>query len=191
MLRTLAATRARTSPRDRLLELIRDHSWLKGSDFVLASGKHSAFFFDMKLTMFHPEGASLIADLVFNLVRHDHSIDYIGGLEMGAVPIVSTVVMRSYPERPIRGFFVRKEVKDHGTKKLIDGYLGKGSKTILLDDVTTTGGSVLKAVHAVRAAGCRVDKVITVVDRLEGAAENLKKEGVELIPIFTTKDFSR
>jgi orotate phosphoribosyltransferase len=176
--------------RERLRRIIKERSLLTGSEFKLASRRQSGFFFDMKKTMFHPEGASLIADLIFEAISGDRDVGFIGGLEMGAVPIVAAVAMRSYPDRPISGFFVRKEAKDHGTKKLVDGCLDPGSKVILLEDVTTTGGSVMKAVQAVRDMGCTVERVVTIVDRLEGAAANLQKQGLELVPIFTARDFA-
>jgi orotate phosphoribosyltransferase len=109
---------------------------------------------------------------------------------MGAVPIVSVVSARSYyTDHRIPAFFVRKELKGHGTNKLIEGYLKPGTKVMFVDDVTTTGGSVMRAIQAARNIGCHVDKVITVVDRLEGAKENLAREGIELIPLFTRRDF--
>ena len=87
------------------------------------------------------------------------------------------------------GFYVREEIKDHGTQKLIEGFIEDGANVIILDDVTTLGSSVMKAVQAVRDRKCRVVKVITIVDRLEGAAETFSREGLEFVPIFTTKDF--
>jgi orotate phosphoribosyltransferase len=104
------------------------------------------------------------------------------------VPIISSVCARSWPDHPIDGFIVRKEKKGHGTDKKIDGNFKPNSNVILLDDVTTKGGSVMQAVEAVRTQGAKVVKIITIVDRLEGAAERLRKEGIELIPIFTTRD---
>jgi orotate phosphoribosyltransferase len=141
--------------------------------------------------MFSPEGLSLIADLVFELLRDEPSVDAIGGLELGAVPMISAVCMRSHRERPIDGFVVRKEKKGHGTDRKIDGNFRPGTTVVLFDDVTTRGGSVMQAVHAVRAQGATVTKVIAVVDRLEGAAENLKKEGIELVAVFTTDDLRK
>ena len=176
--------------RDRLRDIIARESLLTGDNFTLASGKSSGYFFDMKKTMFHPEGASLTADLIFEAIKDDKDVAYIGGLEMGAVPVIAGVCLRSWPERPISGFFVRKQVKDHGTAKLIDGRLEPGSRVILLEDVTTTGGSVMKAVEAVRSQGCNVKKIVTIVDRLEGARANLKKEGLELVALYTRDDFA-
>ena len=96
--------------------------------------------------------------------------------------------MRSHNDRPIDGFIVRKEKKGHGTDKKIDGNFRPNSNVVLFEDVTTRGGSVMEAVRAVRAQGATVKKVITIVDRLEGAAENLEKEGIELVAIYTIND---
>ena len=174
--------------RERLGQIIREKSLLTGGEFKLASGAASAFYFDMKKTMFDPEGAALIGEVLFDLIKND-GVDQVGGLEIGAVPIATAVAMRSFPERPIRAFFVRKEPKGHGTNRLIDGQYRDGGKTILFEDVTTTGGSVMKAVDAVRERGGTVAKIVTLVDRLEGAKANLAKEGIELVSVFTKDDF--
>jgi orotate phosphoribosyltransferase len=175
--------------RERLRQIIREKSFSAGGDFRLASGAGSSFYFDLKKTVFDPEGAKLVADVLFEAIRRD-AVEQVGGLEIGAVPIATAVAVRSWPERPIRAFFVRKEAKGHGTNKLIDGQYQDGGETILFEDVTTTGGSVMKAVNAVRERGGTVTKVVTLVDRLEGAKATLAKEGVELVAIFTKDDFA-
>lgn len=172
--------------RERLRQIIKAESFLKG-DFTLASGQKSNYFLDLKKTVFHPQGAALAADILFDLIKGDDA-DYIGGLEVGAIPIVAAVAARSWPERPLKAFFVRKALKDHGASKLIDGQFAPNAKVILFEDVTTTGGSVMKAVNAAREQGCTVKKIVTIVDRLEGATENLKKEGLELVTVFTIRD---
>lgn len=190
MLQTVAAPmplEILSKEKERLLEIIKQKSLLKGS-FKLASGAMSDYYLDMKPTMFDPEGASLIAEIVYDLLKDEVDVDSIGGLELGAVPIISIVCQRSWPERPIKGFVVRKEKKGHGTDQRIDGNFSPNTTVVLLDDVTTKAGSVLQAVHAVRARGATIKKIITIVDRLEGATENLKKEGIILVPIYTTRD---
>jgi orotate phosphoribosyltransferase len=180
---------ALSKEKERLLRIIKERSLLtKGGPFKLASGAMSDYYLDMKPTMFSPEGLSLVAEIVFSLLRDDPNLDSIGGLELGAVPIISAVSMRSHNDRPIDGFVVRKEKKGHGTDKKIDGNFRPNTNVVLFEDVTTRGGSVMEAVRAVRAQGATVKKVITIVDRLEGAAENLKKEGIELVAIYTTND---
>jgi orotate phosphoribosyltransferase len=179
----------RDDRRERLLRIIKAQSLLTGAQFTLASGQRSGFFFDMKKTMFHPEGAALIGDIIFEMIAGDTDVEYIGGLEIGAIPMAVSVAARSWPDRPINAFFVRKAAKDHGAINLIDGQFRPNAKVILFEDVTTTGGSVMKAVRAVRDQGCTVKKILTIVDRGEGATANLKKENLELAAIFTMDDF--
>jgi orotate phosphoribosyltransferase len=179
-----------TRPRDeeRLLQIIKRKSLLTGKTFTLASGATSEYYLDMKPTTFDPEGSSLIANVVFEMLRADRDFDSIGGLELGAVPIINTVVARSWPDHPIDGFVVRKEKKGHGTDKKIDGNFRPNTRVVLIDDVTTKGGSVMQAVRAVREQGATVKRVITIVDRMEGAEENLRAEGIPLVAIFTKYD---
>jgi orotate phosphoribosyltransferase len=187
MLRSGAAPRhtlGHDEAREELRQLIKSQSLLTG-DFTLASGQKSNYFLDLKKTMFHPQGAALAAEIILDMIRDDTDVEYIGGLEIGAIPIVVAVAALSWPQRPIKAFFVRKAVKDHGAAKLIDGQFRAGATVILFEDVTTTGGSLMKVAQAVREQGCRIKKVLTIVDRLEGATENLKREGLDLVPIFT------
>jgi len=156
---------------------------------VLASGRSSIFFFDMKRTMFDPEGAALLADLLFAAIKGD-DVEYIGGLETGAIPIVAALCARSWPEKPLKGFFVRKENKGHGTDQRIDGLLQRGSNVILFEDVTTTGGSAMQAVNQARQLDCTVLRVVSAVDRLEGAEENFRAAGIRFESVFTWRDFS-
>lgn len=174
--------------KERLLEIIKEKSLLTEGQFKLASGATSNYYLDMKPTTFDPEGTNLVAGIIYDMLKNDPAIDAIGGLEVGSIPIISIVCMRSWPEHPLSGFMVRKQKKGHGTDKKIDGNFRDGSTVVLFDDVTTTGGSVLEAVQAVRARGATVKKIITIVDREEGAAHNLEKEGIEFVPIFKTRD---
>jgi orotate phosphoribosyltransferase len=175
--------------RRRLHTIIASQSLLREREFVLASGRSSNFFFDMKRTMFDAEGASLLTDLLFDAIKGE-DIDYIGGLETGAIPIVAALCARSWPEKPIGGFFVRKEVKGHGTDRRIDGLIEPGSRVIVFEDVTTTGSSAMQAVDQARQLGCTIVKVIAVVDRLEGAEENFRAAGIDFHSLFTWRDFS-
>jgi len=174
--------------RQRLREIIHQNSLLKGANFVLASGEHSNYYFDMKLTTQDPEGVSLVGDVLFDYLKQ-YDFQYIGGLATGAIAVMVAVCMRSWPDRPIRGFFVRDEAKNHGTKKLIDGFIDDGASVIIVDDVTTKGDSAMKAVRAVRQRGCQVVRVVSLVDRLEGAKETFAREGIKFERIFTTDDF--
>jgi orotate phosphoribosyltransferase len=172
-----------------LRDIIRRRSLLQNRDFILASGRSTNFFFDMKRTALDPEGASLLAELLFDAVKGE-DVDHIGGLETGAIPIVAALCMRSWPEKPVCGFFVRKEVKGHGTDQRVDGLLERGSKVIVLEDVTTTGASAMRAVDEARQLGCTIVKVISVVDRLEGAEQNFRAAGIKFEALFTWRDFS-
>ena len=174
--------------RQKLLAIIRHASLLQG-EFRLTSGGSSNFFIDLKKTMLDPEGASLLADLLFDRIRAE-DVDFIGGMETGAIPIVAAVCMRSWPEKPIKGFFIRKEAKGHGTDQRVDGLLDRGSRVILFEDVTTTGSSVMRAVEQTRQFQCTILKVIAVVDRLEGAEDNFRQAGIIFEALFTRRDFS-
>jgi orotate phosphoribosyltransferase len=169
----------------RLLEIIKIKSLITtGGPFKLASGAKTNYYLDMKPTTFDPEGINLIADIVLNMLSGDPDVEAIGGLEVGAVPIVIAVSMRSWPKHPITGFVVRKEKKGHGTDKLIDANFRPNGTVVLFEDVTTTGESVMQAVRAVRQQRATVKKIITIVDRLEGAVDNLKREGIKLEAVF-------
>jgi len=171
----------------RLLEIIRQKSVLRGK-FKLASGAYSDYYLDLKPTTFDPEGAALIGEVLLARLRNIPEVTCIGGLELGSVPIIAAVCQRSWPEHPLPGFVVRKETKGHGTDKRIDGNFLPDATVALVEDVTTKGGSVMQAVNAVRARGANVDRVFTIVDRLEGAQETLRQDGIDLLPLFTTRD---
>jgi orotate phosphoribosyltransferase len=175
--------------RQRLLSIIHRASLLQGREFRLTSGRSSNFFIDLKRTMLDPEGASLLADLLFDKIKAE-DVDCIGGMATGAIPIVAVLCMRSWPDKPIKGFFIRREAKGHGTDQRVDGLLDQGSRVILFEDVTTTGSSVMQAVDQTRRFQCTILKVIAVVDRLEGAEENFRQAGITFEALFTRRDFS-
>jgi orotate phosphoribosyltransferase len=187
MLQAVVTPKPLADERARLLEIIRRKSLLKGQ-FKLASGAMSTYYLDLKPTTFDPAGAALLSEIICDMLRDDADVDSIGGLELGAVPIVAAVCAYSAQHRPIQGFVVRKERKGHGTDNRIDGNFRPNTTVVLCEDVTTTGGSVMQAVRAVRDQGATVKKIITIVDRLEGATANLAREGIDLVSIFTTKD---
>jgi len=177
--------------RDRLFELIRTRSFRQGEAFQLASGRTSTIYFDMKRILFEPEAIALVAELVLDKLRPE-PVDLIGGMAVGAVPLVAAVSQKSWPERPLPGFFVRKTVKDHGTQNTIEGLPPEALKdqtVVMLEDVSTTGGSVMLAVRAARGAGASVNKVLTLVDRQEGAAANLAAEGLTLVSLYRADEF--
>jgi orotate phosphoribosyltransferase len=177
----------------RLIEIVKARSFSTGGETKLVSGRSTNFYFDMKPSMLHAESAHLIATLMLEALQGSH-VDYIGGLEMGAVPLATAVCVLSHGQgRPIGAFFVRKQAKEHGARKLVEGLAPgetlQGKRVVILEDVTTTGGSSMKAIEAVRAEGAIIERVITVVDRLEGAAETFKAAGVPFQALLTTTDF--
>ena len=174
----------------RLIEIIAEKSLLDSGSFRLASGVDSGYYFDMKPTALDPEGANLVAEQILAAIAGE-TVDAIGGLALGAVPVVAAIVQKSAASgRPIPGFYVRKEQKECGAERLIDGNLAPGSTVVIVEDVTTTGGSVMKAVAAVREFGCSVDTVVTIVDRLEGAEANLAEHGLRLIALTNRDDYA-
>jgi orotate phosphoribosyltransferase len=181
--------------RQRLIEIVRARSLLRDTRVRLVSGAESSFYFNMKPTVFDPEGATLVAASMLEELRRDEA-EVVGGLEMGAVPIVAGIVQLSFLMRDcpdVQGFFVRKAAKEHGTRKLIEGVAEgtalAGRRAVIVEDVTTTGGSALAAVAAAREAGLEVRTVATIVDRLEGAAENFSRHGLRLVALTTARDY--
>lgn len=160
--------------RDRLRELLIRHSLMRG-EFVLASGRRSSFYFDSKRTTLLPEGAYLTAVEILRWLEQSRiAADAIGGMTLGADPIVCPVAALSQmTNRPLRAFIVRKSAKNHGTRGRIEGRLDPASRVVVVDDVVTTGGSTLAAIEAVEAEGHRVVAVLCLVDREEGGAERL------------------
>ena len=178
--------------RAKLFALINARSFGRGR-IVLASGRVSDFYFDMKPTMLRPEGAAWLAELGLDALD-DQPVDYIGGLEMGAVPLAAAMAQLSFLKgRPIAAFFVRKQAKDHGAQKLVEG-LGRhesleGRNVVIIEDVTTTGESALRAVDAVKREGANIVMVLSIVDRQEGAAENFRQAGIRFQSLFTAAQF--
>jgi orotate phosphoribosyltransferase len=179
--------------RRRLIEIVKRRSFSTGSDTRLVSGRSSSFYFDMKPTMLDPEGAHLIATLILDALA-GAEVDLVGGLEMGAVPLATAVAAASHAQgRPLPAFFVRKQAKEHGARKLVEGLAPgeslAGKRVAVLEDVTTTGGSASKAIDVLRTEGAVIDRVVTVVDRLEGAADKFKAAGIRFAAVLTAADF--
>ena len=171
--------------RERLLSLIRQRAYRRG-EVKLASGKISNFYFDGKMVELMPEGAHLIGEVVFEEIA-DKGIDAIGGLAVGAVPMVTSVVISCYHHgmKNIEGIFVRSEAKGHGTRKVVEGMLKPGDRVAIVDDVATTGNSLMEAAKAVEAAGASVELVLVIVDRQEGAEKLFRDSGYPFRWIFT------
>ena len=177
------------SMRRELHDILVRRSICRG-EFELASGGKSNVFFDVKMTLLDPDGINLAANLILDILEAD-PVDAVGGLIIGACPLVSALSVKSLKRRraPRSFFYVRKEPKPRGTKKLIEGNLEEGSKVVIVDDVTTEGNSALLAVKAVRELRCEVSKVITVVDRCQGAESNFAQAGIQLVSLFKITDF--
>ncbi len=171
----------------KLVETIKQRSLQRGR-FVLASGRVSDYYIDGKLTCFDPAGSALIVDAILAEIA-DLPVDAVGGMDMGATPIVGAVANRSFHVgRPLPTFIVRKEVKEHGTMKLIEGPLKPSSRVVIIDDVVTTGGSILKAIDAVEQKACKVLLALSVLDRNAGASEALAARGIPYRPLVTLAD---
>ena len=168
-------------PRTRLLDLLAQRSARRGA-FTLASGRQSDLYVDCRPTTMHPEGLSLIGPLGLHaLGERGWRPDSVGGLTLGADPVSYAIAYASQlAGLPTRAFTVRKEAKTHGTGKRIEGAFLAGDRVVVIEDVITTGGSALKAVEAVRAAGGKVVGVLSVVDREEGGREALEAAGLEV-----------
>jgi orotate phosphoribosyltransferase len=183
---------SKSASRARLADIIRRRSFGRG-EITLASGRKSDFYFNLKPTMLDPEGAALLAELTYEALRDD-GIDYIGGLEMGAVPLAGAIAQLSWIKgHPIAAFFVRKKPKEHGARLAVEG-LSKGEslegkRVVIVEDVTTTGGSALKAVETVREAGGEIALVFTMVDREEGAAETFAEAGIPFRSLYKAAEF--
>jgi orotate phosphoribosyltransferase len=157
---------------------------------VLSSGRVSDYYLDGRKITLHPEGAYLVASLILDLVGSRKNLA-IGGPTLGADPIVGAVVALSYiRHRPLKGFIVRRRTKTYGLRRQIEGpFFKKRSRVVLVDDVATTGESLIQAKRLLDKEGIKVDCAIVVVDRQEGADENLKRVGLKLISIFKKEDF--
>jgi orotate phosphoribosyltransferase len=173
----------------QLLQLLKDRSFKRGM-FRLASGSVSDYYIDGKMTEVFSEAAYLIGEILYDRTR-ELEFDAIGGLEVGAVPLTTAAVISYHLHgRRMEGFWVRDKAKAHGTRKLIEGNLRPGSRVVIVDDVITQGNSSLKAIREVKEMECEVVLVLALVDRLQGAEELFRAEGiVNFQSVFTIRDF--
>jgi orotate phosphoribosyltransferase len=167
-----------SATRSRLIEVVKKRSFSTGTETKLVSGRSTTFYFNMKPTMLDPEGGHLIATLILDALEGS-DVDLIGGLEMGAVPLAVAVAVSSQIKGwPLRAFFVRKQAKEHGARKLVEGLAPgetlQGKRIVVLEDVTTTGGSAMKAIEALKG---------------EGAADAFMAAGVPFSALLTAADF--
>lgn len=176
-----------TTLRQKLLDLFCQLAYQEG-DFVLSSGQRSSYYINGKQITLHPQGALAIGRLILNILPLDTQA--VAGLTLGADPIVSAVsVVSVYEHRPLPALIIRKEAKGHGTMAYIEGLnLPTGAKVVVLEDVVTTGQSALKAVNRLQTAGYTVDRVISLVDRLQGGAELYQSAGLNFDALFSIHD---
>jgi orotate phosphoribosyltransferase len=175
--------------KSELRAILRTTSLFRGR-FVLSSGKTSEYYFDCKLTtLSDPRGLKLAARLLYERIASwDVRVDAVGGLVMGSAPLIIGITLEALSHgRILPGFMVRKEPKVHGRQRLIEGIVKAGSNVVIVDDVVTSGASVMKAIRAAEGEGAKVVKVLMLVDREEGAAETLRDYDHERI--FSFKDF--
>jgi orotate phosphoribosyltransferase len=173
--------------RARLIELFRKHA-LKLGDFTLASGQKSTYYLDGRLITLHAEGLRLISEGILEQLT---GVDFaaVGGMSIGADPIVGGVLtVAAERGRPLVGFLVRKQAKEHGTRRAVEGPVERGSNVVIVEDVITTGGSALEAIDRIAELECRVVGVVGVCDRLQGGAAAFRARGVPFQTLLTVRD---
>lgn len=173
--------------RDRLRTILIEQSLMRG-DFILASGQKSTFYLDVRRTSMHPEGALLCAQLILDQLE-DLDVAAVGGPVLGAAPLVGAVAAESHRRgRPLPAFLIRKEPKGHGTAKLIEGHFPRDKPVALIEDVVTSGGSVLRALAVLRGEGAEVPRIVSVVDREQGGEEAMQEQKVDYRYLFRVSE---
>ena len=173
-----------STPAESLIELAKKTGAIKFGEFTLASGVKSNRYFEGKLLTLHPEGACRVGGAICDILEGSGA-QAVGGLIIGAIPIATAVAVVSQGRgKPIPAFLVREAPKEHGTKKQIEGLLEPGMRVAIVDDVVTRGGSVFKAIAAVENIGCKVVKVVAIVDRHEGGSDKLIEDGYDFVPLI-------
>jgi orotate phosphoribosyltransferase len=172
--------------RRRLLELFKSRAAFFGN-FTLASGKQSTYYINSKKAIFNAEALWLMGEVIYQMTR-TMNLQALGGPEVGAIPMATAAAMRYHEHgQSIEAFYVRKQAKGHGSKEMVEGIVKPGDQVAIVEDVLTTGGSVLQAIREVERLDARIAAVICIVDRLEGAREALGH--YNFLPIFTIRDF--
>jgi orotate phosphoribosyltransferase len=170
--------------KDYLIELLKKNEVFLEGDFTLSSGKKSNYYINMKKAITEPEILSTISKLISDKIKDD-DIDKVAGPALGAVPIATAVSLES--KLPL--LMIRKEKKGYGTSKLIEGELNQDDNVIVVEDVSTTGGSLLKAIKAIQDNGGNVVRAFVVVDRQEGAIDEFANHGIKLEPLISVDEF--
>src|SRR6187402_2176410 len=174
--------------REALKQLVRDKA-LKFGEFTLASGKKASYYLDCRQITLDAQGAKLVGAGMLELIAADMP-DLVGGMAIGADPITAAILtLAGVNNQPLRGVMVRKEAKQHGTGKLVEGPFQSGESLVIVEDVVTTGGSSLLAIERCEEVGLKVKRVLAIIDRLEGGREAFAARGYELTTLFTIKDF--
>ena len=174
--------------RRTLLDLIAAEALQRG-EFTLASGKKASYYLDCRTITLHPKGANLVAEGMLEIIEDDLP-DAVGGMAIGADPITASIVtLAGQRGLPLRGFMVRKEPKDHGTGKQVEGPVAAGQNVVIVEDVITSGGSALAAVEAAQKFGLNVTGVVAIIDRLAGGEAAFAAKGLKLQTLCTIRDF--
>lgn len=177
----------KTDERSELLTMLARESYFE-RQLTLSSGRASNYYVDCKRTLYLPRGVRLAGELVLELVQAA-GVEQIGGMAAGALPVTDAVIAAAARHAVnLRGFFVRKETKQHGLQQMIEGAFKPGLKTAVIDDTITTGGSSLQAVAAMRAAGANVIAAIALVERGEGAVDAFARAGLRYSWVFTAEE---
>ena len=179
--------------REALIEIIREKA-LRFGDFTLASGKKASYYLDCRCVTLDSVAANLIAAGMVSTWSDalEEWPDAVGGMAVGAVPIASSIlsfVGTNHPDRHLRGFFVRKEAKEYGAGKQVEGPVAAGDRVMIVEDVVTTGGSSIRAIKQCEEFGLQIVGVMAIIDRLEGGAQAFADAGYELKSLFTVRDF--
>mgnify|MGYP000956880017 CR=1 FL=1 len=172
--------------KNKLIKLLNEKEVVKFGKFTLSSGKESSYYVNMKMAITDPEILKSIAKIVSDKINKNE-IDKVAGPALGAIPIVTAVSLES----SIPMLMIRKSKKDYGTSELIEGNLLDGDSVVVIEDVTTTGNSLINAIKALEENGGKVKRAFVVVDRAEGAIKNLKDKGIKLEPILSINDFNK
>lgn len=175
--------------KEQLFVLLKKEA-LKIGDFTLSSGKKSKYYLDGRIITLTPEGAFLVGSIILHLIK-GRNISAVGGPTLGADPITGAVGCLAHMNRvPLKTFIVRKAMKEHGMQRQVEGpQLNKGDRVVIVDDVATTGKALIEAKTALDKIGVEIDSAIVIVDRNEGAQENLRQAGIKLESIFRIEDF--
>lgn len=189
-MQTLNPPTSNISMKQELFQIVKRLSFKRG-DFILASGQRSDYYVDCRLSTLDGRGSYLIGHLLYEQLAGLH-IDAVGGMTLGADPIISSITYRSAEVGyPISGFIVRKEAKAHGAGNQIEGHISPWMRIALVEDVVTTGGSTLKAIQAIRKAhpGIEIAAVLSIIDRNAGGQEAFTRLGIPFQALYNVQEF--